>query len=223
MPKSIRLTLLIVGILFSLALVSLRAENILASAAGDLGMFSGLLGYESPKHYAIILFNPPQDPLLFLVTVSEGAGKLDSVSSARELLKNMPKSNFTTAADLLTNRLLASKKATTLDAIGFTTMSAAGEITDAFGGISIQNEPVNSSNLSSVLQQLTASPQAVDTFNAQVSFNKKNLFIHGRALLFAAKDVFSKGAAAVYIKSMSPFKTPCVGACNEEMFQYLNP
>lgn len=222
MPKKIRNTLLFFGIVLSALLLFLRVEGRLSALSSGLVMFPQVLGYDGTKSYAVFLFDPEHKPLLFLFTVSKGDVEFRSVGQADAMLKNVKRSDFVTTANVLIERIISSKSLDAVDAVGFVTTSAVGEAVDAFGGVAIHGQQIDSHNFRTIVWEIALSKNAENEFNNSISFSKSNLITHNRSVLFAAKDIFSKGLAAVYFKGSGPFGKACVGACGTQMFDYFN-
>ena len=220
MQKKTRNALLFFGIILSLALVALRVEGSFG-LSGGLGMFSSMLGYEGDKHYALILLDPQYEPLLFLLTASDGAIAFESVASADSLLTNLPPTDFPAAAENLIGRIATSGVLTNVDAVGVMTSSAAAEIADAYGGLYLGGKQINSLNFNVVVWEAALSQHAAAEFSDKGSFSKRKLITRSRLLLLATKDVFSKKTAVVYFRGDAPFGKSCFGACKTELFEYF--
>lgn len=222
MPKRTRNALLCVGIVLSLLILWLRVESQFNTVSNTLVMFPEVLGYEDTKNYAVILLDPEKEPLLFLFTVSHGDIDFKLATSAGSVLKDLPMSDFGAATDVLTERILSFKNVGAVDAIGFVTSSAAGKVIDALGGVTMHDTHISSSNFSTIVWDVAHSEDAENKLSNSVSFPKANLILHSRSILFAAKDIFSKGLATVYFKKNSPFGKSCLGACSLHLFENLN-
>lgn len=216
MSRTSRNILLGTGIVLSILLLWVRVQG---QVSNGLGMFSGVLGYEGQKNYALILLDPNKEPLLLVGSVSEGTFHILSITSAKVIIKNEEHTPFSDAAKVIVHRIIASKVTPDVDALGFMTIDAAGEVADAFGGLYIKDVQVTSKNIGSIVAQASQAASSTSELNATASFHKANLFTNGKALLYAAKNIFSKGAAAVYFKNESPVGKPCIGACNIPVFE----
>ena len=213
MPKTTRNALLIFGVIFSLLLIALRISNQFG-LSDDMRIFSGVLGYEGTKSYAVFLFDEEKDPVLFQFTLSKGEVAFTSVTEAKNMLAGLQNQSLAKSADVLIKRIIETKKLNALDAIGFVKSDAAQELADAFGGFYLEDELIKSQNLNTLVWGAALSKHATDTFNNSISFSKKNVLTRSRIVLSAVKTVFSKKWVAVYFRDENTFGKQCLGACD---------
>lgn len=220
MSKPTRNVLLICGVVLGVLLLGLRVIGQLTSGSGDLGMLTGLLGYDQTKQYAVVLLDQQQESLLLLIKASKGKVELQEVHPASGILNDLPESEFSAAADTLGIRISSLTGVNNVDALGFVTIDAAGAVLDAFEGLYLHDQVVGSHNIKGIVSGLADSQEAVAMINNAAVVHKGNFITHSRAILFAVKDAFSRGLAAVYFKSTNPFGKDCIGACEAGLFEH---
>src|SRR3989338_6006045 len=115
MPKHTRNLLLLSGIVLSLLLLTLRLSSQFG-LSNDMRIFSGALGYEGEKNYAVFLLGQNAEPVLFMFTVREGTVEFRNVATGSGPLARLRESNLPKAAGALLEKEPAFENA---DAIGF--------------------------------------------------------------------------------------------------------
>lgn len=218
---SARNLLLVAGIISGILLILLRLWGQFGTLSGELGMLANALGYEGTKNYAVLLIDPAQEPLLFLVSTTDGAVTFVSVSAKQSAFADIRHTDFSDAARGIVERIAASGEPETIDALAVVTTDAARVLVEAYGGLSIDNTAIDASNFTQAIRAIAESDNAAEKLNDSLVFSKRKLITSSKSMLPAAKKVFSQRLVAVYFKNEKLFGKSCLGACGKELFEYM--